>query len=111
MESYRIAQDAGSLGDADDCWSIYKRHLDDAEDFIYEEVIAIVQTETLANKLVKAISGNQPKQFIRFLYGKSIANCRWEFIARGSQEGLEQVIRGTEGEYVSYHITDLEIDI
>jgi len=49
MPTYRIAQDAGSIGDADDCWSIYKKEDD------FEEVIAVVQTEGLANRFVECL--------------------------------------------------------
>lgn len=50
MPIYRYAQDAGSIGDADDCWSVYKRY-DDTD----EEAISLVQTERLAEILVNAL--------------------------------------------------------
>jgi hypothetical protein len=114
VANYRIAQDAGSIGDADDCWSVYKK----TEDI--EEVIAIVQTETLAEKLIEAIGGSLPSKklvnwprrpFILWLYGKHVCNCKWEYVARGTREELEKIMVQHDSEYVSFQTADRELDI
>ena len=64
MPTYRIAQDAGSIGDADDFWSVYKKlneddvDTEDLEDEV-EEVIATAQTEALAKSILLLI--DQPE--------------------------------------------------
>jgi len=55
MPRYYIKQDAGSIGDADDCWSVYQDITDEGE--VFTEVIATAQTETLAKLILRLASG------------------------------------------------------
>lgn len=53
--------------DSIDCWSVYKKHFDDAENFTYEEVVATAQTQNLAEKLVTPSKYYEQQEFLKAL--------------------------------------------
>lgn len=105
MPTYRIAQDGGSIGDADDCWSVYKK-LDaddvDTEDLEDEdeEAIATAQTEALAESILHFV--DQPEATEKV--GGKYYEWHIEGVSSGYFKTIDEAIQDFK-DYDSRHMT------
>lgn len=96
MPTYRIAQDGGSIGDADDCWSVYKKDED------LEEVIAIAQTEALAESILLLIDQPEATEEV----GGKYYEWHLDGISSGYFKTIDEAIQDFK-DYDSRHMTFL----
>ena len=105
MPTYRIAQDSGSIRDAGDCWSVYKKlneddvDTEDLKDEV-EEVIAIVQTEALAKSILLIV--DQPEATEKI--GGKYYTWHIDGVSSGYFKTIDEAIQDFK-DYDSRHMT------
>ena len=99
MATYRKAQDQ-ELGDADDCWGIYRQLAPedlDPDDESSEELVAVAHTETLADLILATVTGGEPQSETAFqlpVVGSSLGGSRRVIVRELDDGALALDIQG-----------------